>query len=76
MPFSETFGQEFSKSSIKIGLGAGVSSGYYMDGLVWYIQLDIRKKYGKTILGLTLILASGIIARKGLVMEETNTITQ
>ena len=32
LPFSEAIGQEFSKNSIKIGLGAGVSSGYYMDG--------------------------------------------
>ena len=32
-PFSEAIGQEFSKNSVKIGLGAGVSSGYYMDGL-------------------------------------------
>lgn len=47
LPFSETHGQEFSKSSIKIGLGAGVSSGYYMDGvgLVYTIgyQKDIWK---------------------------------
>ena len=32
-PFGDAIGQEFSKNSVKIGLGIGVSSGYYMDGI-------------------------------------------
>jgi len=47
MPFSETFGQEFSKSSIKIGLGAGVSSGYYMDGLGLVYSIGYQKEIWK-----------------------------
>ena len=47
MPFCETFGQEFSKSSIKIGLGAGVSSGYYMDGLGFVYTIGYQKEIWK-----------------------------
>ena len=47
LPFSEAFGQEFSKSSIKIGLGAGVSSGYYMDGLGLVYTIGYQKEIWK-----------------------------
>ncbi len=47
LPFSDTIGQEFSKSSIKIGLGAGVSSGYYMDGLGLVYTIGYQKEIWK-----------------------------
>ena len=47
LPFSEAFGQEFSKSSIKIGLAAGVSSGYYMDGLGLVYTIGYQKEIWK-----------------------------
>jgi hypothetical protein len=47
LPFGEAFGQEFSESSIKIGLGAGVSSGYYMDGLGLVYTIGYQKEIWK-----------------------------
>lgn len=47
LPFSDAFGQEFSKSSIKVGLGAGVSSGYYMDGLGLVYTIGYQREIWK-----------------------------